>query len=325
MESDEVLRELVSRNYQMELSGNQPLQLFFQPVRSFYHQNFDALAMAAIHLEMNTNISCFQMVRTASGSFPLEVNGEQQILMAVPARRKTIPAPGIMLAQFHQETQIANLQFFPESPVSGNSIGLAGRMDRLAAKFSELESKSEHTPFERSFVANFTYFSGCAENALQYLVNLTIDLPEPEPLVFTHRSLQEENLLRPENPAGWVAEDRSRDLSDWLRTLALQEDAEESAWLSGQFLDEYESIIPLSRRTAASLFARLLFPQAYMECCERYLFSGTERPPERALEDLQQFEDRALEKERLLAVLALRYPWLPAPEWIAKDAAGPTE
>lgn len=325
MENDEVLRELVSRNYQLELDGNRPLQLFFQPARSFYHQNFDALATAADHLELNTAIPCFRMIRTVSGSFPLEVNGEQQILMAVPGRRKRIPAPGIMLARFHQETQIANLQFFPESPVSGNSIGLAGRMDRLAAKFSELDNKSEHTPFEQAFAANFTYFAGCAENALHYLVNLTIDVPGPEPLVFTHGNLREANLLSPENPASWVAEDRSRDLSDWLRALALREDAEESSWLARQFLDEYESIIPLSRRTTASLFARLLFPQAYMECCERYFFSETGHPPERAHEDLQQFENRALEKERLLAMLASRYPWLPVPEWIAKKEAGPAE
>ncbi|WP_010631373.1 spore coat protein YutH [Sporolactobacillus vineae] len=318
MEDGAARHELVSRNYRLEASGSQPLRLFFQPERSFYHRNFDALSSAAGHLAQNTEIPCCRMVRTISGSFTLEANGERVILMMVPGERQILPPAGRMLARFHQETRIADISYFSESPLSGKSAGLAGQLDRLGEKFRELEGKSEYTPFERIFLANFAYFAGCAENALQYLVNLTIDEPEPDPLVLTHRRLTGIRALYPENPANWVAEDRSRDLSDWLRALAWRANAQEADVLTRQFLDDYEAIWPLTRRTAASVFARLLFPQAYIACCEQYFFSERESGTAHLHEALQRFEDRAPEKERLLMLLAARYPWIPVPEWVSK-------
>lgn len=318
MEADAALRELVSRNYRLDPPGNEPLRLFFQPARSFFHQNFNVLSSAAGHLALNTDIPCCQMVRTLSGAFPLDVNGERLILMVVPARRQILPPVGRMLARFHWETRLLDISYFPESPLSGRSAGLAGRLDRLREKFTELEGTSEHTSFERTFIANFAYFAGCAENALQYLVNLTIDEREPDPLVLTHRRLMGVRALYPENPANWVAEDRSRDLSAWLSALAWQSDSRAADVLFRQFLDDYESVWPLNRRTAASVFARLLFPESYIACCEQYFFSGRESGTARLNEDLHRFEERAPERERLLMSLATRYPSIPVPEWISK-------
>lgn len=322
MAGDEALRELVSRNYQLDPIGNEPLRLFFQPAKSFYHQNFEALAFAADHLALNTAIPCCRMIRTLTGSFTLEVNGEPQVLMTVPQMRQTLPAPGSFLALFHQETRIADMSYFPESPVSGKSAGLVGRLDRLESRFRELTAESEHTPFENQFLSNFAYFSGCAENALQFLVNITIDYPEQDPLVLTHHRPAEIQTLIPENPAYWVAEDRSRDLSEWLRALAWRGDTGGNGSPSGLFLDDYESIVPLSRRTAASLFARLLFPLPYIECCEQYFFSESGDQADFLRNFLPQFEEKAAGQERLLDYLSARYPWISVPEWISKNSAG---
>jgi hypothetical protein len=323
MAGDEALRELVSRNYQLEPIGSVPLRLFFQPAKSFYHQNFESLAFAADHLALNTAVPCCRMIRTLSGTFTLEVNGEPQILMAVPDREQTLPDPGSRLALFHQETRIADMSYFPESPVSGMSPGLVGRLDRLESKFRELADKSECTPFENQFLSNFAYFSGCAENALQFLVTITIDYPEPDPLVLTHHRVQGTQAAVPENPAYWVAEDRSRDLAEWLRVSGWQGDTGGNGSPSWLFLDGYESVAPLSRRTAASLFARLLFPLPYMECCEQYFFNGTGERADLLQDYMPQFEEKASGQEKLLASLSTRYPWISVPEWISRNSAGP--
>ncbi|WP_100487413.1 spore coat protein YutH [Sporolactobacillus pectinivorans] len=316
------LQALVDQNYLLDVTETGSLRLFFQPADHFYHRNFEALAQAAEYLSQNTTLPYYRMVRTKKGGYTLDVNGTPSVLMVFPGERQiTDDHLGAMLAEFHISSQGADIRNFPESPLNSRIDGLSSRMDALGAKHREILKKKEPTTFERGFLGNFLYFSGCAENAIQYLVDTSLDFPNPEPMALSHYRFSGVDSLIPENPALWVADDRSRDLAEWLRLLAWNGEAPAQNTAAEAFLDDYENRFPLSRQTAANLFGKLLFPLPYVECCERYFFSQG-REDRHLLNDVMLLnEDRAERQERMLYFLSRRYSAIKVPEWLARTSA----
>lgn len=322
MPNETNFQALVDHNYILDVTETGSLKLFFQPADHFYHRNFEVLAQVADFLSQNTNLPFYRMIQTKTGQYTLEVNGIPSILMAFPEERNAPAVPiGTMLAEFHLRSQGADIRYFPESPFYSRANILSGRIDALEAKYKELQNKKERTAFEKGFISNFLYFSGCAENAIQYLVDVSIDYPNPEPIVLNHYRFSGAESLIPENPALWVADDRSRDLSEWLRLLAWNGEAHGIDAAADAFLDDYENQFPLSSQAAANLFGKLLFPLSYVECCERYFFS-TGREDRHLLNELMRLnEERTANHEHILYYLSRRFQEIKVPEWIVSPQA----
>jgi spore coat protein YutH len=315
------LPALIERNYDEQITGRRWQELFFFPADRFIHHQFAELARVADYLNHYRIIPCCRVLPKRDGTYLLEVDGTASVLLQRPS---SVPADqanlriGAMLAAFHRATRGADPRRFRETPFYERIDRLITRKETLDRRYRALLAKGDPDRFERHFLNSYLYFSGCAENAIQYFVDIGIDFPVPEPLVLTHDRFSGPASLIPENPARWVADARGRDLAEWLRWIAWNETGEEAIRSASLFLDDYESVFPLSDQAAAYLFGRLLFPFPYVDCCEQYFAADRLSPGER--EELSQLlllhEGRIRRQERMLAYLGRRRKRLPLPEWL---------
>ncbi|WP_332236950.1 spore coat protein YutH [Sporolactobacillus sp. KGMB 08714] len=309
---------VAGRKYRLQKEDTAHARFFFQPLHHFYHRNLEVLADIADNLALGTIPVC-RMFRNRENQYVTEVDGVPSVLMSLPDENRHPSLPlGAALADFHRRTALQDTQRFPESPVAGRTSEWVGRIDALAKKYTEIQTKKQTDFFEQRLLANFPYFSGCAENAIQLGVDTFIDHSYGETAVIGHFRFSGSESLYPENPAFWVADDRSRDLAEWLRMLAWTRSGPDQEAAAESFLNDYEARFPLTDPLAAHLFSRLLFPLSFLECCERY-FSGSDREDRQLLEEtIRANEEKAGNIESMLAFLTKRYAnRFEAPEWLA--------
>jgi spore coat protein YutH len=158
-------------------------------------------------------------------------------------------------------------------------------------------------PFERLFIESFPYYVGLTENAIQYLVDTEIDDHPKETdygTVCHHRFTTDcwdaKSFIR--LPTDWVYDHPSRDLVEWIRSTFWQENETSEQYY--QFLNDYETVKPLSSFSWRLLYSRLMFPVHYLECIESYYQTGDEEQKEQILARLQLILKRAHRYERLL-------------------------
>lgn len=314
---------VAGREYRLQKEDTAHARFFFQPLHHFYHRNLEVLADMADYMALRMGVPVCRMFRNRENQYVTEVGGVPSVLMSLPdEKRYPSLSIGAALAEFHRRTALQDIQYFPESPVGGRVSEWINRMDALGKKYAEIQGKEHADFFEQSFLASFPYFTGCAENAIQLSVDTFIDHTDQETAVIGHFRFSGLESLYPENPAFWVADDRSRDLAEWLRILAWTRSGADQEAAAERFLDDYEAHFPLTDQLTANLFGRLLFPLSFLECCERY-FSGSDQQDRQLLEEtIRANEEKAGACESMLTYLTKRYAHrFEAPEWLAAGGA----
>jgi spore coat protein YutH len=202
-------------------------------------------------------------------------------------RQQTI---GLELAKFHRRGK--RIPFPVQSLVRiGQWKTLwEKRLDQLE-QFWAMKVKSQPSDhFEKLFAESFPYYVGLTENAIQYLVDSELDEQSTEidgGTVCHHRFFSScwdfSQYMR--LPTDWVYDHPSRDLVEWVRS---------SYWNKyrtmeslHRFVNDYESINPLSPFSWRLFYSRLLFPVHYFECIEGYYKSNKEEERADRLHELQ--------------------------------------
>ncbi|WP_353947554.1 spore coat protein YutH [Sporolactobacillus sp. Y61] len=297
-------------------------RFFFQPLDHFFHKNIEALATMSEQLYENGMPVC-RMIRSHEGQLVVTDGGVQGVLMQAP---ETEPAgavsEGTALASFQLFTTGIDPLAFPESPMYSRTAGMIQSIDTLMEKYRQIDSKSPQTAFEKLFYENFPYFSGCAENAIQLLTDLSIDIRGREPAVIAHYRYTGRSTQILENPALWVIDGPSRDVAEWLRLHAWNRGGKAFELEVDTFLTDYEAMYPLDPSHAVRTFARLLFPLSYIECCERYFWGPGDQDHQWFCEMIRLNEEKIADYEHLLKRLARRYAGIRVPEWITGEMTG---
>jgi spore coat protein YutH len=312
-------RSVAAQNYDLQ-ETDESLRLFFHPISRFYHQNLEQLAQWADYLSVEKGLPVCRMMRNHDGRYDTEVNGESWVLMIPPELNERLEfSAGAMLAELHAQTTGVDPRAFPETPERSRAGDFESRLDVLEKKYDISRTERQHSAFEQEFLDNFPYFLGCGENAIQMTVDESINFPNEEPLCISHYRFANYDRAAVENPAEWVVDDRSRDLAEGLRVLAWRCAGSDPQPAAEQFLDDYESRFPLSEQVIGKLYSRLLYPLAFVECCERYFFDSN-ASDQRELEFiLRKGEESAEDNERLLTYMANRYNGrFYAPEWLTR-------
>ncbi|WP_052343834.1 spore coat putative kinase YutH [Bacillus massiliigorillae] len=200
---------------------------------------------------------------------------------------------GSKLSKFHSRGRT-----FAEPIKVCNRIGKwkelwENRIDTLEAVWREKLQAHPINDFEKLFVESFPYYVGLGENAIQYLVDCEID-ENPTNLDagtvcherFYNDMWNGEYLLK--NPFDWVFDHQSRDIGEWIRQHYHRLPQTFQPTMV-QFMNEYQSNLPLSGFSWRLLYARLLFPVHYLEAVESYFSSrkmGDQRKLEENLEEM---------------------------------------
>ncbi|MGV3487633.1 MAG: hypothetical protein ACO1OC_03490 [Tuberibacillus sp.] len=272
------------------------------------------------------------IVPTQKGDDVTKFEKQDYVLLAMPPIDNPEHPDAITLARFHEKgrqilTQMPSHHYL----LHGWRHFWAKRVDDLSEKWNEFEQKRERSPFEDLYLQVFPYFSGRAENAIQYVTDLFIDQAISDSPVICHYRFHPHvwgpETLFAKTPEAWVVDHPGRDLAEWMRVAIIHEDRPMSA--IHQFMDDYLGETELSAGGIGLVFARLLFPLTFIEDAEHYFDGFLDATV--AWKRLNLQLDRADEEERLLASFGKRYmKSLPRVDWLAhkrktsaKDTAFP--
>lgn len=154
------------------------------------------------------------------------------------------------------------------------------RLEQMEKVWRGLVREPGSEKFEKMFIDSFPYFLGLCENAIQYFTDTALD-EEPGPMdhgTITHHRFTEttwsgEWQIR--SPFDWIYDHHARDIAEWIRNCYFNNPRTFKPELQ-KFIQEYQSVFPLSRFSWRLIYARLLFPLHYFLCVEDYFLTHSQ-------------------------------------------------
>ncbi len=176
------------------------------------------------------------------------------------------------------------------------------RMDQLASFREELKNQGQPLrEFDEWFIETFPYYSGVAENAIQYIVDCGIDTGlnpfETRTLTFNRYTSMYQRNSEGIFPNDLILDHPARDLAEWIRNELFETDADFET--IRKFLWDYHERRTLNQMDWNLLYARLLFPLPYVETVEHYYSDGNLKEKERSLTNIQRFVRTEGEREEI--------------------------
>ena len=268
-----------------------------------------------------------QFVQNISGNYITRKGQEYFLLLRLEARdgpgTRTVEEIGADLAAFHA-AGMPHAGRFRHLSRFGQWVPLwENRIRQVDRQVEEVVRKGATHPAEKLILDCHPYFSGLAENAMQYVADTMMDAP-PGPLDgptvcherFTDATWQSELFWK--NPFDWVIDHPARDIAEWIRNRFLEEGVS-AVDASNRFLQGYRRVYPLSPHAFRLCLGRLLFPLHYLDCVEHFfLFSG--EVGEEAEKRLRRYIGQIPEYERFLRRFAQENAAgsIPLPEWLTE-------
>lgn len=248
------------------------------PVSGFTQSELTELYYMSQYLQEQSDPYVSVFIFTKEGELTFEDEGKTYALLKapIPVSNRSFSVGG-ELAEFHRKGR-----GFPYEVKEAGRIGqwkdLWGkRVDQLESFWMQKIHMSPLEPFEKKMIEAFPYYSGLAENAIQYLVDTELDdNPGAEDSgTICHQRMERdtwsaESLIR--IPGDWVFDHAARDIAEYMRSTYLyhRDDLLNDGFL---FLQEYEQITPLSSFSKRLFYSRLLFPLHFFETVESYYIS----------------------------------------------------
>ncbi|MEN1969782.1 hypothetical protein WMZ97_17090 [Lentibacillus sp. N15] len=229
-------------------------------------------AALAYYLAENNYPNLAIPVRTKHGDWFIEHQGKHYLVLQVNEQRKQISSsPGRQLAEFHQLGAM-----YQYEPKETSSYGQWRKLwiDKLTLYENHLTNEAKENPcaYYRLVKDMFPYIIGISENAIQYVQETEQEnrFDQVDQGTISFKRYQDSVA----NSVLWtdslVYDHPARDLAEYIRTYFLQEE-EKNADIN-QFLQDYQSIRPLSIFSWRLVYARLIFPIHLFDVLERGLF-----------------------------------------------------
>lgn len=242
-------------------------------------------------------------ISTKRGRYIETIGNEAVTLYQLPWKTRTIrESDGHRLALLHRKggNLLNNYSELPE--VQPWQLRWQRRIDQLEAyRFTLMKQEQPLGEFDTLFIETFPYYLGLAENAIQYLVDASIDAGvnpfDVRTLVFRRFNAQNIGGTDFLLPSEFILDHPARDLAEWTRYKLFDERAGYDEVRS--FILEYHQRRSMSAMEWNLLYARLLFPITYVEAIERYYSEENLKEKQEITHMLQNYVDREGEREYL--------------------------
>jgi spore coat protein YutH len=204
-------------------------------------------------------------------------NQEQRDHLA-PFRFQTATEKGAHLAAIHHygkqlPYQRKGYDFFGQWPKLWET-----RLEQLEGWYQQVAYERPQSYIDEAFLFSYPYFMGLTENAIQYVVDATLDdrSRDLEKPTICHRRFNDRTWIVlteagdiVKRPTEFVYDHPCRDLAEWIRDQHWTESP--FSWEKVEsFISGYEQYETLSTYSWKLLYARLLFPLHYFEAIEEY-------------------------------------------------------
>ncbi|MCM3004439.1 spore coat putative kinase YutH [Priestia koreensis] len=335
-----MINEAIQQYYGLqpgELINAGPYKTFFY--RNILHTVVDVTSMDEDELTEMHQISQHLMgqgdrqvatfMPNLSGSVLTKIEETKLIICrnALYERKEEASNVGRELSYFHQRGKMLPFQVEKLNRIGQWKDLWEKRLNQMENFWRGKLQELPNHDMERKFIESFPYYLGLTENAMQYLVDTEIDdLPRAidTATVCHHRFVPDTwgESYYYKLPFDWVFDHPSRDLSEYIRYLYLQNERPEAIRKIHAFLSEYEKVTPLSSFSWRLLYARLLFPVHYFETIEGYYSTGDEDRKYKAFKRLESIVEEAANYQLFLkefyatmGIPAAKYS-IPELEWL---------
>ncbi|HLS60731.1 MAG TPA: hypothetical protein VK044_06345 [Virgibacillus sp.] len=265
------MRNLLTTNYGLSITGSQiidgrscftDLEYFYITIPAANKKDINMeQAALAYHLVENGYPYTAYPIPNRQQDWVTNYEGENYIVLRGGALKKEVQDQhGQSLAYFHKENSAYHFE-----PQSISSYGQWKTLWISKLTFVEHylteESKKQSDPYDHLLMNHLPYIIGVSENAIQYMQESEQErrYRDCDRGTIAFQRYQDQ-LLR---PTIWstdlVYDHPTRDIAEYIRTKLLWGEKREVSMVR-LFLEEYESVQPLSVFSWRLLYARLIYP-----------------------------------------------------------------
>ncbi|CAH0344655.1 spore coat putative kinase YutH [Bacillus sp. CECT 9360] len=211
---------------------------------------------------------------------------------------------GRKLSKFHARARSIDYPIKKCSRIGNWKVLWEQRIDQLEIIWRDKLQAHPNNQFEKYFVETFPYFMALGENAIQYVVDTEID-DNPGELdagTVCYERFTSEVWGGPyciKNPFDWIFDHGSRDVSEWARQHYFSSPQTYHPGLR-QFVNDYQSVQPLTSFYCRFLYARLIFPIHYFETIEGYYSNPSEARSLQLEDQIAAYIEKSADYEEFL-------------------------
>ncbi|WP_010175432.1 spore coat putative kinase YutH [Bacillus coahuilensis] len=257
------------------------------------------------HLKTSGDLYVSSFVQSIDNKFLITKDDQDYVLLQNKKRlRPKDKQIGRKLAKFHFRGRAIQDKVEFTSRIGKWHELWEKRVNQLENACASIVHSGPTEEFDRLVADAFPYYLGLAENAIQYLVDTEIEgEPEREDAGtvcharFSNHSWGKEYWIR--FPFDWVFDHASRDIADWMRAQYLTRNRTYIPDIQ-KFVQDYQTITPLSSFTWRLTYARLLFPLHFFEVVEEYYTSKTDHHRHEISDKLERYLKFSGDFERFL-------------------------
>lgn len=278
-------------------------------------------------------------IKTINGYESTMIDGEEAIVYQLQksaeenVRSDKDRSMGRRLARFHllgESYEPATSSIWKGTWLSWKNRWIK-RLDQLENWYVRKQQDPVKSEFDEMFLLSFPYFLGITENAIQMITDLQLNDPfsirEIRGNTICHfrfhegtwLTLDEQRVARYKVPADFVYDHFSRDVSEYVRYICLEDMSyEKKVKRIETFLQRYQSIRPFQKLDVYLFLMRMTFPVHYFDQVEAYYRTIDDKQKALMETDLLSLFMQTEEYEYLLGHLSrlffTRDPYLP--EWL---------
>lgn len=232
---------------------------------------------------------------------------------------------GRKLAVFHERGRLIRSDFKELNRVGQWKSYWIKRLEQMENVWAGMISEQPRDEFDHLFIKSFPYYLGLCENAIQYLTDTELDeqVTHLDMGSICHQRFHDhlwQSQLEIHNPFDWVFDHPARDISEWIRSSYFQNSRTIQPEIV-RFLNDYQSITPISAFTLRLTYSRLLFPLHYFQCVEEYFLTSSESAKKHLEEKLAKYIRDAKQYELFLGnffkITGMQQSDLPVIDWLA--------
>ncbi|RFU63786.1 spore coat putative kinase YutH [Peribacillus glennii] len=311
-----MIEEIILKNYGVHVEREEPVGRYpsflsgnviynIIPLEKLEQEELVERLKMSEHLIQTGDRYVSEFVLANHQSYISEADGQMFILLAntvlAKGRDKLL---GRKLAKFHARARSISHPIKQCSRMGNWKTLWEQRIDQLEKMWGEKLQSHPNNHFEKLFVETFPYYMALGENAIQYLVDTEIDA-SPEAIDagtvcyerFTNDTWSGKYCIK--NPFDWIFDHGSRDIAEWTRQSYFTNLHTYQPGLQ-QFLNDYQTINPLSAFSSRLLYARLIFPIHYFETVEEYYSEPSEARSLQLEDQLTLYTEKSVHYEEFL-------------------------
>lgn len=211
-----------------------------------------------LHLYLNTlGIYCHKIILNINNEIITTINEVSYILLIVGLENKKIDIQDIL---YLSNVQVKENSFKRIQRKNWNLLWI-DKVDYIEYQISQFRKKY---PLIRE---SSDYYIGIVENCISLLNNINIS---NSILVVSHTRITK-NTTTDEfyNPLNFIIDNKVRDISEYIKSLMLEEDVMEN-------IKNYIYYNQLDKNNIMLLFIRLMYPSSYFDVCESIISNRLE-------------------------------------------------